>query len=292
MAISKTNFIKSKKSGANYIYAILGVAAVLFLLGMLGWIGIYAREVSKTFKEAIEIEVIFNDNTRDSLGVQLLNEVNKYEFTKSAKYITKEEAAKLYQGMNNENVNEVIEFNPLYSSIILHLNAQYVNIDSMNNIAKLLKKSNIVREVQFNNNLIDLASSNAKKIGAALLGITILFTLLVIFMIDNTIKLAMYSQRFLIKTMQFVGATRWFISKPFTIRAIINGLISAAIAIVALIIFQQQLCRIFTELSAYKAGTPSFLLYGSIVLLGVLITVISTHRSVIKYLKTSLDELY
>jgi cell division transport system permease protein len=292
MAENKIVASKNKKGGVNYVSAILGVATVLLLLGILGWVVINAKQLSRSFKEAVQVEVQFNDNTRDEMGQSLMKVLQGHEFTKSAEYITKEQAAKDYQLMNNENFSEVIDINPLYSSIILHLNEKYINADSLIHIKQLIMKSNIVRDVDYKPTLVDVMNNKVRTIGFAILGISILLILLVIFMIDNTIRLAMYSNRFLIKTMQMVGATRWFISKPFAIRATINGFISAIIAIIGVLFFKHLLEKIIPELKGLHTGQNMLILYFIIILLGVAISTISTHRSVIKYLKTSLDDLY
>ena len=159
-------------------------------------------------------------------------------------------------------------------------------------IKDFIMKSNIVRDVDYKPTLVDLMNNKVKTIGAAILGISALLIMLVIFMIDNTIRLAMYSNRFLIKTMQMVGATRWFISKPFTMRAVANGLISAIIAILGVVLIHNLLEKFLPELKGLANNQAMFLLYAIIIILGVAISTFSTHRSVIKYLKTSLDDLY
>jgi cell division transport system permease protein len=292
MSEVKVSAGKNKKGGVNYISAILGVATVLLLLGILGWIVINTRQLSKSFKEAVQVEVQLNDNTRDEMGRQLMEVLKQHEFTKSAEFINKDQAAKDYQLMNNEKFDQVIEINPLYSSIILHLNENYINKDSLVRIKDFIMKSNIVRDVDYKPTLVDLMNNKVKTIGAAILGISALLIMLVIFMIDNTIRLAMYSNRFLIKTMQMVGATRWFISKPFTMRAVANGLISAIIAILGVVLIHNLLEKFLPELKGLANNQAMFLLYAIIIILGVAISTFSTHRSVIKYLKTSLDDLY
>jgi cell division transport system permease protein len=292
MAEAKSTISKNKKGGVNYVSSILGVATVLLLLGVLGWVVINTSQLSRSFKEAVQVEVQFNDNTRDEMGMALMEVLKQHEFTKSAEYITKEQAAKDYQLMNNENFSEVIDINPLYSSIILHLNEKYINKDSLLLIKELIMKSNIVRDVDYKPTLVDIMNNKVKTIGAAILGISILLILLVIFMIDNTIRLAMYSNRFLIKTMQMVGATRWFISKPFALRAILNGFISAVLAILGVMLTKKLLDKVIPELQGLHNTQAMIILYLIIILLGVAISTISTHRSVIKYLKTSLDDLY
>jgi cell division transport system permease protein len=283
---------KQKKGGVSYFYAILGVAMVLFLLGILGWIMIYASELSKVFKESVQVSVIFNDNTRDENGLALKKIIEEQNFTKSCEFITKEQALSDYQKMAGENAESLIEFNPLYSSINVHLKSEYINADSLNKISAFIKQSNIVRDVDVQKNLVDLMNTNFKKIGAIVLGIALLLILVVSLLIDNTIRLAMYSQRFLIKTMQFVGATRFFIAKPFTIRAVINGLLSGALAILGIWLLKTSAERWMVELKGIQNTKLMLTLCLIILFLGVSISVASTYRSVIKYLKTSLDDLY
>jgi cell division transport system permease protein len=283
---------KTKKGGVSYASVIFGVAMVLLLLGILGWVFIHANQFLKTVKESIQVEVQMNDNTRDELGKKLMDNLKQYEFTKNAEYITKEQAAKDYQLNNNENFEEVIEINPLYSSIILHLTEPYIQQDSLVRIKQLIMKSNIVREVDYKTTLVNIVNNKLRAIGLALLGITALLVMLVIFLIDNTIRLAMYSNRFLIKTMQLVGATRWFIAKPFNMRAVINGLISSLIAIGGVMLVQGWLKNVIPEINSLQSTKSTILLYLGLVIIGIAISVFSTNRSVTKYLKTSLDDLY
>jgi cell division transport system permease protein len=283
---------KIKKGGVSYFYAILGVAMVLFLLGVLGWIVIYANELSKSFKESVQVSVIFNDNTKEELGQQLKKVIEEQNFTKSCDYITKEQALAEWQKMTGEDAEQLIEFNPLYSSINIHLKSEYINSDSLNLVKKFIERSNIVREVDVQKSLVDLMNTNFKKISAIILGVTILLILLVSLLIDNTIRLAMYSQRFLIKTMQFVGATRFFIAKPFAKRAVLNGLLSGVLAILGILVLKTTAENWMSELKGIQNNNWLILLCLTILALGIFISLFSTYRSVIKYLKTSLDDLY
>jgi cell division transport system permease protein len=283
---------KPKKSGVSYVYAILGVAMVLFLLGILGWIVIYASELSKSFKESVQVSVIFNDNTRDENGLALKKIIEEQNFTKSCEYITKEQALADWQKMTGENAESLIEFNPLYSSINVHLKSAYINADSLNKVSEFIKQSNIVRSVDVQNSLVDKMNTNFKKIGAIILAVAVLLILVVSLLIDNTIRLAMYSQRFLIKTMQFVGATRFFIAKPFARRAVINGLISGVLAILGIWLLKTFAENWMVELKGMQNNKMMIALCIVILAMGISISVASTYRSVIKYLKTSLDDLY
>lgn len=283
---------KIKKGKATYIYSIIGVALVLFLLGSLGWLVINASELSKSFKENIEISVILNDNTRDDLAVKLKDVIDKQSFTKSSQYITKDKAAEQFKKDFGEDFLQVLDYNPLYTSINFHLHSDYMNTDSLIKIETFLKQSNVVREVFYQKNLVDIMNSNVKRIGYVILAISLFLIFSVIILIDNTIRLAMFSNRFLIKTMQMVGATRWFIAKPFNIRGVINGVISALIAIAGILALKYFSEKWLPELATLANNKLLLMLCLTILALGIVISLLSTHRSVIKYLRTQLDDLY
>ncbi len=288
-----TNLSKKNKRGkANYLYSIIGVALVLFLLGILGWIVIYASKLTNALKENIEVQVIFNDATRENKALQLQKIIDKQAFTKSSEYITKEQAAEIYKTDFGEDMVQLLEYNPLYSSINIHLHSNYVNTDSLIKMKRFLEQSNIVREVNYQKNLVDTMVSNVQKISIILLIISLLLIFAVVFLIDNTIRLAMFSNRFLIKTMQMVGATRKFIAKPFIKRSVINGVISGLLAALAIFGIRSSVEGWIPELKTISNNSQLAMLCLGIVLLGVLISYISTSRSVVKYLKTQLDDLY
>ena len=283
---------KIKKGKATYAYSIIGVALVLFLLGSLGWLVINAGELSKSFKENIEISVILNDNTRDEMAVKLKEIIDKQAFTKSSQYITKDKAAEQFKKDFGEDFLQVLDYNPLYTSVNFHLHSGYMNTDSLIKIEKFLYQSNVVREVFYQKNLVDIMNSNVRRIGIVILAISLFLIFSVIILIDNTIRLAMFSNRFLIKTMQMVGATRGFIIKPLNIRAIINGFISACIAVAAVFGFILLIENSVPWLTQLRDGRNMSLIVGGIIVLGVTISLMSTHRSVLKYLKMKLDDLY
>ncbi len=283
---------RNKRGKANYIYSIIGVALVLFLLGILGWIVIYASKLTNALKENIEIQVIFNDSTKETKATQLKDILDKQGFTKSSEYISKEQAAEIYKNDFGEDMVQLLEYNPLYSSINVHLHSNYVNTDSLVKIKRFIEQSNIVREVNYQKNLVDAMVSNVQKISIVLLIISLLLIFAVVFLIDNTIRLAMFSNRFLIKTMQMVGATRKFIAKPFIKRSVINGVISGILAAVAILGIRMSVEKWIPELKTISNNTQLLLLCLGIVFLGVLISYISTSRAVVKYLKTQLDDLY
>lgn len=280
------------KKAPSYIYSIIGISLVLFLLGTIGWLVINGQALSHFFKEQIELQVIFHDNTRLKNVSKFETILQKQPFTRSAEVVTKEEAAKEFAKEWGEDFTELLDFNPLYTSINLKLYSNYVNEDSIAKIKQFLLQSNIVREVNYQNVIIDKMNSTFKKVGLVLGGIALILFIAVIVVIDNTVRLAMYSNRKLIKTMQLVGAERWFIARPFDTSAFISGLVSGIIAVTALLGLRYFSYNQLPEL--YSLSDPYLFmgLLAGVIIIGILISVISTHRSVIKYLKTKLEDLY
>jgi cell division transport system permease protein len=200
---------------------------------------------------------------------------------------------KNFIGDGNEDWDKVLDYNPLPASIDFFLEPEYVNKDSLKTITAEITKNFIISEVKYPDAVVSNLNNIVRKVGYFLLSLAGILALIVIILIDNTIKLAMFSNRFLIKTMQMVGATRWFISKPFDSRAIINGFISALLAIVAIMIIIYGVENWWLpEIEALRDNGMLALLFLGLIIIGISITFISTHRSVTKYLKMKLDELY
>jgi len=282
----------NKKGKPTYFNAIMGVALVLFLLGVLGWLLINGRALSRAFKEEMEIMVDFHDNVTDESVAKMKSILDKQPFVRNSKIITKEEALKMESEVEGTDIAEFLGFNPLFTSISLKLHEDYVNKDSLDKIRKFVLQSNVVRDVTWSHMVVNQMNSNLRKIGIILGGISIVLLIVVIFLIDNTVRLAMFSNRFLIKTMQMVGATRSFITRPFDIRAFLNGLISGVIAVVGLWILMSFAHAQLPVLSLLNDPMLLTILIGGMIILGILISMFSTHRSVVKYLKMHVDDLY
>lgn len=281
-----------KKAKPTYMNAIIGISLVLFLLGTLGWLVLNGRSLSKAFREDIQVEVILHDNTREE-NIEKLNAIFQSQpFVKKTEIITKEMAARRFMAGGGEDYTEVLDFNPLYPSILLNLHENYVNQDSLEKIRQFAMQSNIVRDFTYPDTVVDKLNANLKRIGIILAGISLLLAMVVVILIDNTVRLAMFSNRFLIKTMQMVGATRWFISRPFDQRAILNGFISGVLAVGGLYLLISFAESMFPPIKILHDPLSLGALMASMIFLGVLISVLSTHRSVIKYLKMHLDDLY
>lgn len=282
----------AKRSQPSYFMAILGVSLVLFILGILGWIVINANKLGDYFKENVELRVYLRENISSKDSSALVQYIAAKPYVKTYKYVTKDMAKQKFLADGNEDWKNVLEDNPLQASIDFTLKTRYVDSDSLTAIQKDLEQNIGVSDVQYPKSLVNNLNMNVRKVGLILLGIAIVLCLVVIVLIDNTIKLAMFSNRFLIKTMQMVGATRWFIAKPMNSRAIINGAISGVIALAGILALVFAAENLLPELKAMRDPLWLSILAGGIIILGILISLFSTHRSVIKYLKMKLDDLY
>lgn len=288
--ISKTSLKRSKPS---YFMSILGVALVLFILGLLGWIVINASKLENYFKGNVQLHAFIREGSPQREIDSLFNYVQQRPYASNVEYVTKEMAKQNFIGDNNEDWNKVLDYNPLPASVDFYLKPVYVNKDSLAGIVADVQKFFIVSEVKYPDAVVNSLNAMVRRIELVLLVIAALLSLIAIILIDNTIKLAMFSHRFIIKTMQMVGATRWFISKPFDRKAIINGLISALLAIAAILMIIYSVERWWLpEIKALRDNGLMALLFLVLIVMGIGITFFSTHRSVTKYLKMKLDDLY
>ncbi|MBH2004203.1 MAG: hypothetical protein I8H66_05875 [Sphingobacteriia bacterium] len=282
-----------KRSKPNYIYTIVGVSLVLLIMGIMGWFFLNLNSVGNAFKEDIRLSAYLRTLNKDTIG-QIQQFIASKPYAKDVVYVDKNNAQQIWNKENNEDWAKILDVNPLPESIDFYARAEYVNKDSLVKISGDLMAAygNQITDLQYPQTLVNNLNERASKIGLIFLVVAIILSLIVIFSIDNTIRLAMFSNRFLIKTMQMVGATRGFIAKPLNIRALINGLISSAIAIVLLFTLIGWAESQFPQLKAIRNLEHTLLLFGGLIVLGVGISVLSTYRSVLKYLKMKLDELY
>jgi cell division transport system permease protein len=282
-----------KRSKPNYIYSIIGVAIVLFIMGIMGWLFLNLHSISDNFKEDIRISVYLKTTDKNAIN-SIQQFIASKPYAKNVEYIDKEKAKAIWNKENNEEWAKILDVNPLPESIDFFAKAKFINIDSLNKISAAINAQfkNDISEIQFPKSLVTNLNERATKVGLIFLVLSIVLCVIVIISIDNTIRLAMFSNRFLIKTMQMVGATRNFIAKPLLIRALLNGLISAFIAIFLLFGLIQWAGAQFPQIRNLQGIQTSILLFGGLIILGVGISIFSTYRSVLKYLKMKLDDLY
>lgn len=281
-----------KRAKPSYFMSILGVTLVLFLLGIIGVLVINANKMGDYFKENVEVMASLRGDLNPTDSVALMDYVSNKPYIRSIQYVTKEEAKRRYLGDGNESWDKILSENPLPNSINFKVKKQYMNRDSLEVIKADLEQQTYVSDVKYPEALVNKLHENIRTISIYLLAIAGLLSIVVIFLIDNTIRLAMFSNRFLIKTMQMVGATRWFIAKPMNVQAIINGFISGIIAVGVIMLLLWGAERMIPWLKAIHDNTSLVILFGGMIVLGICITLFSTHRSVLKYLKMKLDDLY
>ena len=290
--MTTTSKFSAKRSKPSYFFSILGVALVLFILGILGWIVINAGKLEQYFRESVEIQAFIRENTPQREVDSLKAYISAQPYTRQVEYVSKDMAKDRFVKDGNDDWSRVLDYNPLPASIDFKVRSEYVDQDSLTAICRDIQQHLIVSEVKYPVAVVDNLNKNVRKVELILLVIVILLGLVVILLIDTTIKLAMFSNRFLIKTMQMVGATRVFIARPFDLKAVLNGLISALIAIVAIVLLIVWAEQALPDLKALRDNMLLGILFAGLLFIGVSITFISTHRSVVKYLKMKLDDLY
>lgn len=281
-----------KRGKPSYFMSILGVTLVLFLLGIVGWITINSQKLMEYFKESVEVQVFLKPNVADTARQNLQAYITSQPYTKNVRFTDKESAKKEWLKSGGEDFTEFLDNSLLPTSIDFTLKAAYMDSARLTSIKADLSRFQAIDEVRYPTSVVGKMQRNFRIISLVLAGVAILIAVLVIVLIDNTIRLAMFSNRFLIKTMQMVGATRWFIAKPLNVRAVVNGAISALIAIVLLYVVISAAENLLPDLRALRDNGLLVTLFISLILIGITITVFSTYRSVQKYLRMKLDELY
>ncbi len=276
------------------MYAIIGVSLVLFLFGVVGWIFLNIKKTGDYFKENIQLHAYLYRTSSSKQIDSVKNFIDSLPYAVNVHYTTREEAIEKYNQENDTLWKKLAINNPLPESIDFYVKANYVDKDSLSKIENDLRSTfpTVVSEFQTPKATVAGVSQFVKTSTIVLLVVAIILSLLVIVSIDNTIRLAMYSNRFLIKTMQMVGATRGFIARPLDGRALINGLIASGIAIGLMVGFITLSEKFVPYLRLLHDTRNMMLIFAGIILLGLSITLISTHRSVVKYLKMKLDDLY
>lgn len=292
--MAQTSKSAARRGKPSYFMSVLGVTIVLFFVGVFGWIFLSASNYIRALKEDVVVNVWLQKNVQQKDVDSLNAYIAAQPYTKSIRYVDKETAKKEFIGRGEKDFSDVLgSENPLPPSLEFHLKADYVNRDTLVAIkSNLLQRPLVVESVTYPEAVIEKMAPTVRLIMIALVSLAVIFSILSIILIDNTIRLAMYSNRFLIKTMQMVGATRGFISKPMNVKAIINGTLSALIAMTLIFFLIRIFENVLPELRGLRDSSKLVLLFAMLLVLGIGITVLSTYRSVSKYLRMKLDELY
>jgi cell division transport system permease protein len=292
-------FKKKRLGSYPYVSVVFSISLALFMIGALGMLAIHSKKLTSLIQENIEMQVYLKKNISEAQQIKIKKLLEGYDFVAknedgSARisFISKEEGAEAFIAETGEDFVEFLGENPLRDEFIINIDDEHQTEIEMASIAVTLEGLAGVFEVEYVENLVQAINQNIAKIAMILGGFAVILIIVVIVLINNTIKLALFSQRFLIRSMQLVGAKSSFIRRPFLLRSVVHGVVGALIASMSLIILAEYAYSKVNELLLLKDNNLMILLVGVLVLLGGLIGLISSLRSVNKYLKLSLDELY
>lgn len=282
----------SNNSGKSYFSVVISISLVLFMLGITGLLVLKAKSISNSVKENIGITVYLRDDVKDSDVKRLQKSLDASKYVKTTEFVSKEDAAEILQADLGEDFVDFLGYNPLLTSIDIKMNAAYAHPDSLAWIEADLLENPKIRNVDYHKDLLTAVNENIRKITLVLVSFSVMLLFVAIALINSTIRLAIYSRRFIIRSMQLVGATSSFITKPFVVKSLINGFYGALISIVllALVVYsiQNQMPELFdiNDLQLYA------MVIAGVIAIGLLISWLSTTLAVRRYLRLKTDQLY
>jgi cell division transport system permease protein len=284
--------LSKTKLRSSYLTLVVSVSLVLFLLGVLGLVLINAKELSDYFRESLSFSVMLGDDAKEADIRMLQKDLDGKLYVKSTEYVSKDEAAvKMKEDLGEDFINFLGD-NPLSPSIDVYLYANYTSPDSVAKIEKYVLEYPFVKEVYYQESLLFLINENVRKISVFLLVLSSFLFLIALTIINNTIRLSVYSKRFIIRTMQLVGATSSFIRRPFLVQSAFHGLMAALLAMGLLMGLLYLIEKEYFLMFTFESTNLLILLGVSLIIIGVLINIISTFFSVNRYLSISEDKLY
>ena len=283
-----------RRMAGSYFMSLMSIALVLFLLGVFALLMMHAQKLSNHLKENIGFEVVMNSNVKEDNILKLQKELDAMPAVKSTTYITKDEAIRRLSEDLGEDFLQWLgnEDNPLLPSIDVRFKADYANNDSLNLIQAQLLKNKDIKEIYYHKSLVNLINQNMNRIGLGLMIASLVLLIIAITLIRNTIRLSIYSKRFLVRSMQLVGATPAYIRRPFIRSGITQGFFGALIAIAFLALLLYGLYQRLPELTLVQDYTIIICIFGGIIVLGILLGGLSTRSALRKYLNADVDKLY
>lgn len=290
----KLSFEKDQKRRliSSYFSVVISIALVLFLLGILGIIVINAKFISKEFKEKVVLTIYLEDSSKQSEINQLKNNLLLSKFVKTTKFISKESAAEFMKLEYGQDFLDEIGYNPLKNSFEVNFMADFVTTKRLDSISNQVIKKRFVEDVKYDKDLVSLVNSNVNRISFWILITCGIFTLIAVLLINSSIRLAVYSKRFSIKTMQMVGATKKFIRKPFILRNILLGIFGSILAIFGNIVFLYYVNISFPELQIMKQLFEITYMFVVLFFIGIFISWLSTYWATQRFLNLKTNELY
>ena len=282
----------AKKTKTIYISTVFGIAMVLLMVGLLGLILVHANNLERYVKENIVLNIFVDDAANETDVLQLQKQLESNPMVKQTQYVSKELAARNLQKDLGEDFVKFLGYNPLSPSLDVYLKADYTNNADIDKFKTELLKNPVVKEVKYQQSLVDEMNQNLTSISLVILVFAGIFVILSVALINNTIRLAIYSQRFLIKSMQLVGATKGFIRKPFLLYGIWHGLLGGLIAIVILIGTLYFADKQVPDLIILQSYTEFGIVFIGVIGIGIFISGLSTYLAVNKFLRLKIYDLY
>jgi len=283
---------QKRRLRSSYVSVVISISLVLFLLGILGLLVLNTKKVSDYFKESAAISLFLKNEVSKKNILNLQVSIDEEPFTRSTTFISKEDAAALYKEENGEDFMEFLGYNPLENSIDIYLKADYVSPEKMQEIENKYKDNKFVSSISYDKPLIDLLTKNVKRISLFILLFSALASLIVVVLINSSIRLSVYSKRFTIKTMQMVGATKRFIRRPFIWKSIKLGIIGAFVASLGLGALLYYLDKTFPAFGMIDDRVELAAVFGSVFIAGIVLTWLSTYLATQRFLNLRTDELY
>lgn len=288
---------KKKLGGYPAIGVVMSITLALFVIGLFGLLVLYSQELETQVRQNIRMQVYLKSNISENQRMQIETTLRAQEYvSKQAPepitFVSKDDAAEKFIAETGEDFKKFIGDNPLRDAYLVTIDPSYHAVSEMEKIKGNLEKMNGVFQVYYVEGLIESINSNVTKIGFVLLGVILILLLTVILLINNTLRIALFSQRFLIRSMQLVGAKRWFILGPFLVRAVGYGLLSGLVAGLLLFILTNYAQEKIPDLTILHDQSRFIGLVGVITLIGIFIAFLSTFFSIRRYLRMSLDDLY
>ncbi len=291
---------KKKKHLGSYPFAgvIFSITLALFVIGLFGLLLVHTNRLTKSIRENISMQVYLKKSVTESNRMKINRMLTNKPFvakdgeTARIEYISKEKAAERFIRDTGEDFVKFLGDNPLRDAFNIKIKAEYQQADSLKKIKKVLSAVDGVYEVVYTENLVETINRNLTKVSLVLISISVILLAAILVLINNTMKLALFSQRFLIRSMQLVGAKPGFITKPFVWRSAFYGLISGLFASAMLYALLTYADTRIPELKTLRSDKEILIIFGSITIFGIFMSALSTYKAISKYLKMSLDDLY
>jgi cell division transport system permease protein len=281
-----------KRRKISYLPSIISIALVLFMLGLFGIILINGKKLSDHIRENFQLTIFFNGNTNEADMIRIYKEIEMASYTKRTRFVSKDQAAKEFTEEIGQDFVNFLGFNPLLPSVELFLKSNFATPDKIREIESEIRHNKEVQDIIYQKSILDEINENTKTIGTILISISLVFLIIAVTLINNTIRLNLYARRFIIKSMQMVGATHGFIIKPFMIKSLLHGLYGGIIACFLLGGLLYVLPFWISSINLLYDTSQFAILFVVVIIAGIIISMISSMISTNHYLRLKIDDLY